>query len=280
MDQVKPIPTIDHAALQQCVRALQGKNSVEAERLARQVLARNARDPDALFFLGVALLTQRRPAEAVAPLEAAANIRPNAELESNLAIALRDSGRAKEALARFERATKQFPPFAPAFLEYGATLRSMRRYAEAETVLLRAHQLAPDAPQINLILGAVLLARANPQGARESFERVLARFPDHLEAFFGLGVACLNEGQFARAAEQFRTVVARDPNHSRARLHLAHALMELSQQDEALACLRAAVAIDPSCRGNAIRMMVSAGRGRFWLKRSALADVLGIKQKI
>jgi hypothetical protein len=75
-------------------------------------------------------------------------------------------------------------------------------------------------------------------------------------------------------------VVARDPNHSRARLHLAHALMELSQQDEALACLRAAVAIDPSCRGNAIRMMVSAGRGRFWLKRSALAEVLGIKEKI
>ena len=266
--------------LQQCVRALQGKNPAEAERLARHVLARAPRDPNALYFLGVALLTQRRPAAAVAPLEAVADMRSNAEVETNLAIALRDSGKPQDALLRFERATNLLPPFAPAFLEYGATLRSMRRYKDAETVLWRARQLAPDNPQIDLILGAVLLNRADPQGAREAFARVLARVPGHSEALFGLGIASLNEGAFAPAAEQFRAIIAQEPRHVRARLHLAHTLMELSHLDEALACLRATVQIDPASRGNAVRMMVSAGRGRFWLKRSVLAEILGVKEPI
>jgi tetratricopeptide (TPR) repeat protein len=280
VDQVKHHATVDHAALQQCVRALQRQNPVEAERIARQILARDARQIDALFFLGVALLTQRRPAEAVAPLEASAAMRANAEVETNLAIALRDSGRPQEALARFEHATKQMPPFAPAFLEYGATLRAMRRNADAEIMLRRANQLAPDNSLINLILGAVLLNRANPQGAREAFEHVLARLPGHPEGLFGLGVTCLNEGRFADGAEQFRAIIAQEPRHVRAWLHLAHALMELSRWDEALICLRKAIEIDPASRGNAIRMLVSAGRGRFWLKRSTLADVLGVRDKL
>src|SRR5262249_28593959 len=119
---------------------------------------------------------------------------------------------------------------------------------------------------------------ADPQGARDAFARVLERMPGHPEALFGLGVVCINEGEFSRAAEQFRVVITRDPRHVRARLHLAHALMELSQWDEALACLRATVQIDPTSRGNAIRMMVSAARGRFWLKRSAIAEILGVKE--
>ena len=37
---------------------------------------------------------------------------------------------------------------------------------------------------------------------------------------------------------------------------------------------------DRASRGNAIRILVSAGRGRFWLKRSAVAEILGVQEKL
>jgi len=35
----------------------------------------------------------------------------------------------------------------------------------------------------------------------------------------------------------------------------------------------------PHNYGSALRMLISAGRGRFWLKRSAAAECLGLNEK-
>jgi tetratricopeptide (TPR) repeat protein len=270
----------DDAALQRCTLAIQQRRPDEAERIARDVLGRNAQHPGALFYLGVALLAQQRPGEAVAPLEAAARMRADAAIETHLALALRNCGKPEAALPWFERATSRQPAFAPAFMEFAITLRTLRRFAQAETVLKRGQQCAPAMPEMDIVLGAVLLHRADPAGARVAFTRALTRLPGHPEALFGLGTALLNEGEFARGAERFREILARDPRHVRARLNLAHSLMELGQWDEAVACLRATLQIDPNSRGNVLRMMVASGRGRFSLKRSAMAEFLGVGDKL
>jgi tetratricopeptide (TPR) repeat protein len=227
-----------------------------------------------LFFLGVALLAQRRAGEAVAPLEQAARIRPDAAVETHLAMALRDSGQSAAALTWFERATSRQPAFAPAFMELGATHCRVRRFAEAEAVLRRGQQIAPTMLGLDLLLGAVCLDRANPSSAKAAFARVLTQVPGHPEALFGLGTALLHEGEFAGAIEQFRQIVARDPRHVRALLFLGHCLMELGQWDEGVAILRATIKIDPKNRGHVLRMLVGCARGRFWLKRRAAAEFL------
>ena len=50
---------------------------------------------------------------------------------------------------------------------------------------------------------------------------------------------------------------------------------ELGQMDEGMASLRAAVQAGPHNYGSALRMLITAGRGRFWLRRSAAAACLG-----
>ena len=38
--------------------------------------------------------------------------------------------------------------------------------------------------------------------------------------------------------------------------------------------LRATLRIDPKARGDVVRMLVASARGKFWLKRSAIVQLL------
>src|SRR5262245_637618 len=265
---------VQASALARCPAALSQGRPGEAEQIARGVLSTNPQHPAALLFLGVALLLQRRPGEAVAPLEQAAGFGASSTVETHLAMALRDSGQAEAALTWFERATSRRPPFPAAFREFVTTLRGLRRFAEAEAVLRRGQQALPAMPDLDLMLGAVCLDRGKPADAQAAFARMLTRLPGHPEAIFGLGSALLQQGDFAGAAEQFRLILARDPRNVRALLNLGHCLMELGRWEEGVASLRATLAIDPKNRGHVLRMMVSCAHGRFWLRRSAITEIL------
>jgi cytochrome c-type biogenesis protein CcmH/NrfG len=261
-------------ALRRCSTALAQRRPREAEGIAHDVLATSPQHPAALFFLGVAMLVQGRAQEAVGPLETAARLHPDASVETHLAMALRECGRVGEALTWLEHATARVPAFAPAFKELGDTYRKMRRFAEAEAVLRRGQEVAPAMPDLDMLLGAICLDRADSVKAQAAFARVLAQVPAHPEALFGLATALVNQGEFARAAEYYRQILARAPAHVRALLYLGHCQMELGQWDEGVATLRAALRIDPKARGNALRMLVTSARGKFYLKRSVLVRLL------
>jgi len=254
-------------------------NLSEAERIAREILAKNPLQLEALQLLGALLMGQRRPREAVVPLEEAARHSANPELETHLAIALQEIGRTHEALAWLYRAIERQPAYARAFQELGNSLRAMRRYAEAETALKRGLEAAPTVAGLSLALGGVYLDRADAPRAKVAFARALSIVPGDADALVGFGIALQYEGDFARAAERFRRVLARDPWHHRARMNLGYCLIELGQLDEGIACLRAAVQAAPHNYGSALRMLIGAGRGRFWLKRSAAAKCLGLNGK-
>lgn len=262
-------------ALAPAVAAINGGNLNEAERLAHSVLAKNPQHAEALQLLGAVLLAQKRPREAIAPLEAAARVSANPEVETHLAIALREIGRSADALKWLYLAAEREPAYARAFLELGDLLRAQRKYAEAEAVLKRGVDAAPTVRELSLALGGVCLDRADSANAKVAFARALAIAPGDPDALMGFGIALQYEGDFARAAERFRRVLARDPAHPRARMNLGYCLLELGNVDEGLACLRATVQAAPQVYGSVLRMLIAAGRGRFWLKRSAAAASLG-----
>ncbi len=266
--------TADDEAVQQGLRAVDHQRADEGERIARDVLARHPHHPGALHLLGVALVAQKRPREAIAPLDEAARSISDPVFEAHLAVALRDAGRSAEALTWLQRASARQPPSVVALLELGILLCALRRFTEAEAVLRRGLEVAPTVPELSMELGGVYLNRADPANAKIAFARALAQAPGHPRALQGFGTALLYERDFERAAVRFRQVLAREPGHVRARLDLAHCLLELGNWDEAVACLRATVAAAPRLYGRALRTLASSGRGRFWLRRSAAAAFL------
>jgi tetratricopeptide (TPR) repeat protein len=254
--------------------AIQSQRPADAERVAEGVLARYPQHPGALHVRGLALLARARPGEAVTPLAQAAQGCPDPVIETNLAIALRQSDRAAEAIGVLQRAVARQPPFPLAFHELGLLLLSMRRLEEAKRVLERGVALAPAIPQLSVTLGGVYVERGDRADAKVAFARALANAPGHAGALFGLGSVLMADGDFAPAAERFRQALARDPTYHQAQLSLGNCLLELGRWDEALGCLRAVVKAAPPLYMQVLQTLASAGHSRFFLKPSAAAQLL------
>jgi protein O-GlcNAc transferase len=268
-------PAAIEDALRRAKAALDQGRAAEAEQLARTVLDKDARHAAALQLLGGALLLQERHEEAIAPLTGAARVLRDPALDTQLAIALRETGRNDDALSRLKRAIKREPPYAFAFHELGFLLHSMQRHDEAIAAIRRGIEIAPLSSNLWVLLGGVCHARRDLQGAHAAYARALSISPNLASAHYGMGAVLMTQGAFAQAVEHFRFASFSNPGDLQARLKLAGCLLEIGQTEAALGFLRTAV------RGGAqrtypmaLKLMLSAGRGRFWLRPSAAARAL------
>ena len=261
-------------ALVRAKAALDQSRAAEAEQLVRTVLAKDGRNAAALQILGGTLLLQERHAEAIAPLEGAARVLRDPALDTQLAIALREAGRTDEALSRLKRAIKREPPYVYAFHELGFLLYSLQRYDEAIAAIQRGIEIAPLSSNLFVLLGGICQARRDPAGARAAYARALSISPNLASAHYGMGSLLMTQAAYAQAAEHFRFASISNPGDLQARLKLAGCLLETGQTDAALALLRTAVRGDPQHYATSLKLMLSSGRGRFWLRPSAAARAL------
>jgi tetratricopeptide (TPR) repeat protein len=261
--------------LQQAAFALNGQRPGEAERIAAEALKIEPRDSRALHIFGCAVLMQGRAAEAIAPLETAARISHDAEIDMQLAAALRHAGRVDDALSRLRRAIKRQPPNPKAFYELGCALASMKHYDEAADVFARGRDIAPMIAEFSVQLGRVFFERRNFTEAKQAFARALEISSTSHDALSGLALAHQGAGELEIAADHFRRCLATKPD-SGTWLNLGRCLLRLGRMDEAYDCFRFAVRSDPKRYGNALGMMTKAARGRFWLRPSAAARFLQV----
>lgn len=259
--------------------AIESGHFDEAERLARELLARKKSHPGASHVLGVVLLAQGKASDAVDVLTVAARHGSDPVVETHLAMALRQSGRNADAMVWLERAVTREPPFVAAFHELGTLLDSLNRFAEAEAVLRKGLKVSATAPETWCALGSVLLMRGDRDGAQTAFARAIVERPGYPNALFGQACVLRDNADFARAADIFRQALRQIPDWGEARLQLGYCLLELDQWDEAISCLRAAIAGNPALYDKARYILVRSARGRFWLRPSALAEALGMHQQ-
>jgi Tfp pilus assembly protein PilF len=260
--------------LQQALTALRSQRPNEAERIAADLLRRQPRHSRALYVLGSARLMQNRPKDAIPPLEEAGRGRNDPEIDTLLAIALRQAGHADKAVLKLKRATKRKPPYAAAFHELGYLLFSLERYDEAIEVLNRGLEVAPMMPELPVQLGYAHLRRRHWGGAKMAFARALAISPTLYDALHGMAMAHSESGEHAAAAEHFRRCLTSRPDDASLWLNLGHCLLALGQSEAGYNCFRAASRGDPARTGVALRSLVRSSHGRFWLRPSAATRYL------
>jgi tetratricopeptide (TPR) repeat protein len=263
----------DDEAVMRATSALNAGRAIEAERMAADLLKAKPDHPRALHILGYALIMQGRAQDAIAALEPAVRRRHDAELDTELAIALRRVGRTDDAQARLKRAIKRQPPFAAAFYELGCLLSSLERYDEAAEIFRRGLDGAPMMPELSIELGLALLAGRNSGAAVVAFTQALSISPNAPDALHGMANACQEVGRHREAATYFRRYLVTKPDHWSAWLGLGHSLLELGDRDAGYDCFRTAARGDAHC-GHALSSLVKAAHGRFWLRPSTAAQFL------
>jgi len=155
------------------MQAWSAGDAVKAERLARDWLALQANDPNALQVLGAAVLRLGRAEEAVTHFRAADRAAPKqAPILNMLGKALRRTGDVEGARAALRQAGAL--GFAEAWRGLAELETDAADFAAAFEALQKALALAPKSAPIHAALSQALLRRRDVAGARAAAERALA----------------------------------------------------------------------------------------------------------
>jgi protein O-GlcNAc transferase len=252
----------------------------EAERLYRELLAKDPDQSQALYQLGVIALQSGRLDEAVGMLERATALAPNnAACHANLGEAQRRSGLFATAIDSLLKAIALDPDLAAPFYYLALVLEERGAIDGALASFRRASELEPNLPDIQARIDAAhaatrrsgppandgrepdagaslsattLVALALPlavkgrlQDAVSLLRRAVELHPRLVAAHCNLGVVHGALGQIYEAAASYRRALEIEPDLADTHYQLGNALLRGGLLDEAIASFRSALALTP-----------------------------------
>lgn len=185
---------------------------------------------------GLVAMATKDAGEARRALERAASLDPqNLEAVAGLArLDLRD-GRTDGARARVLAQVAKSPAHAPSLLVAAGVLREAGLADEAESLLRRAIDAAPDNVTARVQLGQTLLAQKRPAEALQQYEAVLARDPLQVDAATTAAQLLESMGRVDQARTRYEAIVSRHPDAYLAANNLAYLYASRAEQlDRAL----------------------------------------------
>jgi len=176
----------------------------------RAAHAREPKNPDALYYLGVT-----------------ASVLAQVELDRLVATAP-DSARAHQVRARSHEAAG--------------------RTAEAEAEYEAALAAGPESAEVLVALGELKRASQSLDEAASYYERALRLAPSSYDALYGLGACRSFQRRHDEAADLLRRAVAVSPRSATARLALGISLLQTGKAADAVPELREAARLEPKMR--------------------------------
>ncbi len=121
-------------------------------------------------------------------------------------------------------------------LQYLAQVAYVRkRYSQALSLVTRALSVAPEAPVLFNLQGAIYRALGELGESRSSFHNAVDLDPRFAAAHDNLGLVLRQMSDLAPALRSHKTAVALCPDRPEFKLHLGQALEAIGRADEALA---------------------------------------------
>jgi tetratricopeptide (TPR) repeat protein len=268
----------------------------------------------AYLNLGLTLL-QSSPAEAVEPLQHAAELLPDqARPKFLLATALERSGKLKDAIAQYQAAEKLDGKDFDTHLSLASALLHAKRPADALPEFRSALALQPDSVEAHLGLGQCLIAqkqyepgvaalaaylKAHPGNARIRVERAAAlvdlgkldeavaeldraasQGPESANALELRARIDFAKKQFAAAVPPLQQAVAREPQNANFRALLGHALLQSKNYSGALTQLLEANRLDPGANDVLGDLVLAEYNNRNYAASLQVLDALSQRRQL
>jgi len=228
------------------VISYQRGNYADAIEQIDAALKINAGIADAHFNRGNVLKKLKRPDEALASYDRAAELRPDDPLILNSRGAvLRELNRFADALADFDAAIGLKPDFTEAFNNRGNTLKDLERYTEALADYDRAIALKLDNADAYNNRGNLHKEIERFEQALADYDKAIALQPTYPEAFYNRGTTAFELRKFDAALADLDRAIALRPNYAEALYNRGTTSMELGRIDDALTDFARVVALNP-----------------------------------
>lgn len=234
----KPVPLGE--LLRQLETLLQAGRYAEAEKLGQDVQRRYAKSAQAAYYVGMAVLFQGRPVEAVPLLTRAVELDPAmAPAHYNLGFALEGLERWEEALAAYRRTVAVAPQMADAHNNLGTMLQKLGRHEEALAAFERAIALRQGDAAFHMNRGNALGSLERLEDARLAYESALKLNPALLDAYVRLALVLSRLERYEDIVPLLTRAIEQSPGLADAYRSLGHALRKLRRYKEAVeVCLR------------------------------------------
>ena len=195
----------------------------------------------------------RRYQDAIAPLEKALELEPDAPFAGELSLyagrAEREVDRLDSASAHFRRAAALTPDPVDALVELSNVMFLRDRDDEAEEYLRRARELRPSDPTMLLGVGEALRKAERHEEAIVFYRESLRIDPHFVGSRVGLGAAFFNLKRYEEAFDSLTraTMAETDPETAATAHYLAgRTLLELDRPAEAAVHFESALERDPN----------------------------------
>ena len=231
----------------EALRLHQSGQFAEAERLYRQILARDPRHADSLHLLGACspINAARHKARSIS---SARRSRSTTRCRSSTTIAASPSSRSAGSTKRrtdYERALALKADYVEALSNLGNLRLMQSRGEEAIGFHKRAIAHNPDYAEGQINLGNALREQGKPDEAMARYERAIALRPDYVEALNNLGNALHDLGKLGEARAVYERALGLHADFAEARCNLGNVLHETGELDAAIAQLERATALRP-----------------------------------
>lgn len=225
-------PPLDADTLyKEAVALRETKRTVEAETIARQILASDPEHRPAINLLGVLRNEAGDHKEAADRFARLVELAPeDAEAHYNLGAVLAALDRTAEAIESYRRAIAIEPRHAKAHSNLGSALRTSGALDEAELACRRALTIDPNSAAAHANLGTVLASRNRLEEAATSFRRATDINPDLAEAHLNLGLALQNMGRVEAALIHYRRATDIRTDYANAHMAEAFALLAMGRE--------------------------------------------------
>src|SRR5262249_50799922 len=250
--------------------ALEKKDYPRAEKLFKQVLAANDKNPRAWFYLGSVYAATDRKTEAIAALEKSVALKPQVfESNLNLGLLLASVGKNEQADSHLSTATQLKPSnqrtadqdLAYAWMSLGR-LRAETSPDRALVAFAAAARLTPKSPDPHLE-SALLLAKQREYGeAEREYRQALALSPASGEALAGLVRVFIEQKRLPEAEAMLHQYIAANQGDAAAHKLLGEIHVAQQRFDDAMTAFSEALKITPSDRDTKRELANAAALGK------------------
>jgi tetratricopeptide (TPR) repeat protein len=204
-----------------------------------------------LLALAAKSLQDARPADAIAPLRAAALLEPsNPMIQHDLGLACLEVGLVPDAIAALQQAIASEPRYTDAHFRLGIALEKLGNMRGALAAYDRATKLLPSLTEVWFRAGALVYTLGHRDEAIACFRRAAVTGGRSSFGRLGKARALVIEDRNQEAEPILRETLVADPRNAMAYDLLGSVLSELGRFDEARACFERTVAIAPMLAGS------------------------------
>ena len=224
----------------------QAEKFVEAEDLARLIIASDATCGLAWTALSVALIQQGSLDDALDASRKALMLSPqDAEASNNLGNILQMLGRLAEALIAYEQAITIKPDYAEARNNLGTLQKALGNLEAAEANYREALEVNPVFAEVHNNLGITLHALRRYTEAEDSYREAISVNAKYADAYNNLGITLQELGRLQEARSKHLQAIELSSESAGNHYNLGLVLQQLGQLGEAEAHYVQAITLQP-----------------------------------